>query len=163
MSAHSPHTYGGKMQKCLRLYSHKKSHDTLSVVCLRSGPYHLALTSRKGSPRQQLSAPFSLSACILKTALIGSHSLPALFSSVPFVHSTTLSLLTRHIIAFFLYSMSWQSFPLVTELPVWQNLFFVISFLILSYSFLPRQEESYLSRGVILGTMSIKARLTTEI
>lgn len=67
-------------QVCLYiLYSHKKTNDMLSVFCLRPAPYHLAPTSRNGSPHQQLSAPFSLSAVLLKTVLFGSlHRLPSL-------------------------------------------------------------------------------------
>ena len=135
--------YCGKMQsvsKCLWLYSHKKSHDTLSVFCLRPGPYHLALTSRNGSLHQQLSAPFSLSPCPLKAALTG--SLSSLLCPVPFssVHN------------FFFAYMSY-----------YYTVGFFFSFLILSYSLLPEQEESHLSRGAIIGTTSIKARLTTKI
>lgn len=44
----------------------KKRHDTLSVLCLLPGLNHLALTYRKGSLHQQLSAPFSPSAGFAK-------------------------------------------------------------------------------------------------
>lgn len=136
--------------RCRRVsgfYSHEKSHDMLSAFCPRPAPYHLAPTSRNGSLHQQLSAPFSLSACLLKTVLITS----APPSLLPF---PSLNVILLHSF----YADRLDSLFLLS--PVWHNFHPLSSSSTLSC---PDRKKATLAGESFHATASIKARLTTEI